>query len=192
MLPIFNSTHTDLIIRFTLNPMEISNMNISKFLASLLLATVCDTAVYAATPAAAPNGIQLPEGYKDWRVISSSHRTDNNTMRVIVGNDKAIDAARKGQTNPWPDGAILGKLVWKAEIDANWPTATVPGKFVHAEFMHKDAKKYEATGGWGFARWLGEEQKPYGKDANFVQECFSCHTPVKGNDYVFTHPAKLP
>jgi hypothetical protein len=102
---------------FYFNSMEISSMTISKFLASLLLATVCNAAVYAATPAEAPNGIQLPQGYKDWRVISSSHRTDNNTMRVIVGNDKAIDAARKGQTNPWPDGAILGKLVWKAEID---------------------------------------------------------------------------
>jgi len=144
------------------------------------------------TVAPAPNGITLPEGYKDWRVISVAHRTDNNTMRAIVGNDKAIEAARKGQTNPWPDGAILGKLVWKAEIDANWAAATVPGKFVHAEFMIKDAKKHEATGGWGFARWLGEDQKPYGKDAGFVQECFGCHTPVKGNDYVFTRPAKLP
>lgn len=144
------------------------------------------------TVAPAPNGITLPEGYKDWRVISVAHRTDNNTMRAIVGNDKAIEAARKGQTNPWPDGAILGKLVWKAEIDANWPTAVVPAKFVHSEFMIKDAKKHEATGGWGFARWLGEDQKPYGKDASFVQECFACHTPVKGNDYVFTRPAKLP
>jgi len=35
-------------------------------------------------------------------------------------------------------------------------------------------------------------QAPYGKDANFVQECFGCHTPVKANDWVFTHPAKLP
>ena len=144
----------------------------------------------AVTPA--PNGIILPEGYKDWRVISVAHRTDNNTMRAIVGNDKAIEAARKGQTNPWPDGAVLGKLVWKAEIDTNWAAAIVPGKFVHAEFMFKDAKKHEATGGWGFARWLGEDQKPYGKDAGFVQECFGCHTPVKGNDYVFTRPAKLP
>ena len=149
-------------------------------------------AANSAVVAAAPNGIALPAGYKDWRVISVAHRTDNNTMRAIVGNDKAIEAARKGQTNPWPDGAILGKLVWKADTDPNWAPAIVPGKFVHAEFMLKDAKKHEATGGWGYARWLGEEQKPYGKDAGFAQECVACHTPVKGNDYVFTRPAKLP
>ena len=41
-------------------------------------------------------------------------------------------------------------------------------------------------------RWVGAEQKPYGKDANFVQECFGCHTPVKDRDWVFTHPVKLP
>jgi len=145
-----------------------------------------------ASAALSPNEISLPEGYKDWRVIAVAHRTDNNTMRAIVGNDRAIEAARKGQTNPWPNGAILGKLVWKAEIDSNWAAAVVPGKFVHAEFMIKDADKYSATGGWGFARWLGEEQKPYGKDSTFVQECFACHTPVKGNDFVFTRPVKLP
>jgi hypothetical protein len=157
---------------------------ILKITAVLLLGTIIGTSAWAAKPdvAPAPNGITLPEGYKDWRVIAVSHRTDNNTMRAIVGNDKAVEAARKGNTNPWPDGAILG----------NWAAATVPGKFVHAEFMVKESKKYEATGGWGFARWLGEDQKPYGKDASFVQECFGCHIPVKGNDYVFTHPAKLP
>ena len=142
--------------------------------------------------APAPNGITLPQGYKDWRVIASSHRTDNKTLRIILGNDIAINAARSGQTNPWPDGSVLAKLVWKEKTDAVWPTAIVPDAFVHAEFMVKDAKKYAATGGWGFARWLGTDQKPYGKDATFVQECFGCHTPVKSNDWVFTHPITLP
>lgn len=140
----------------------------------------------------APNGISLPDGYKNWRLISSSHRTDNNTLRVILGNDKAIQAAKDGKTNPWPDGSVLAKLVWKDATHEKWPTATIPGKFVHAEFMIKGAKRFSATGGWGFARWLGLEQQPYGKDANFVQECYGCHLPVKGNDYVFTQPAVLP
>ena len=147
----------------------------------------------AAGPVApAPNGITLPAGYKDWRVIATSHRTDNKTLRVILGNDIAVNAARNGQTKPWPDGSVLAKLVWKEATHAAWPTAIVPEAFVHAEFMVKDSKKYAATGGWGFARWLGMDQKPYGQDANFVQECFGCHTPVKGNDWVFTHPVMLP
>ena len=140
----------------------------------------------------APNGITLPQGYRDWRMISLSHREDNKTLRVILGNDVAINAAREGKTNPWPDGAVLAKLVWKDTSHEKWAKATIPGKFVHAEFMVKDAKKYSSTGGWGFARWIGMEQKLYGNDASFVQECFGCHTPVKDNDYVFTHPSLLP
>jgi len=163
----------------------------------LVRSTIAATLIAAASGAAlaaepAPNGITLPEGYKNWRMIASSQRTDNNTMRVILGNDKAVEAARAGKTNPWPDGAIMAKLVWKNKTLDKWAQAIVPGDFVHAEFMVKDAKKYEATGGWGFARWLGKDQKPYGKDANFVQECFGCHQPVKDRDWVFTEPAPLP
>jgi len=142
--------------------------------------------------APAPNGIELPGNYRDWRVIASSSRTDNNTLRVILGNDIAIEAARAGNINPWPDGTILGKMVWKDTTLKAWEKAIVPGEFVHAEFMFKDIDKWKNTGGWGFARWQGMDQAPYGTDANFATECFSCHTPVKDNDYVFTHPAKLP
>ena len=172
-------------------------MDIAPIRLALLLNLIAPAGIaLAADPALAakpaPNGIVLPEGYQDWRLIGSSHRTDNNSLRVILGNDAAVAAARAGNTNPWPDGAILAKLVWKDTTHPHWPAATVPGEFVHAEFMIKDTEKYRDTGGWGFARWLGKAQEPYGKDAGFTQECFSCHTPVKDNDYVFTAPAPLP
>ena len=107
-------------------------------------------------------------------------------MRIILGNDWAIAAARAGGSNPWRDGATLGKLVFKDATHQNWQAATVPGKFVHAEFMVKDKAQYASTGGWGFARCLGLAQTAYGKDAGFAQECYGCHTPMKANDYVFT------
>jgi len=139
-----------------------------------------------------PNGIELPAGFKDWKVIGVSHRTDNNTLRAIVGNDTAVAAARSGNIDPWPNGAVLAKIVWKAETDKHWNTAIVSGDFVHVELMVKDATKYAATGGWGYARWKGKELKPYGTDANFVQECVGCHAPLKSQDYVFTRPAFVP
>jgi hypothetical protein len=142
---------------------------------------------------AAPNGIDFPADYPNWQVISVSHRVDNHTLRVILGNKVAIEAARAGNTNPWPDGAVLGKVVWKETEKPSWKTAIVPDKFVHAEFMFKDAAKWAGNGtGWGWARWVGDGQKPYGEDAGFAQECIACHTPVKGNDWVFTTPAMLP
>jgi len=144
------------------------------------------------TVSPAPNGISFPSDYKDWRVIGSSHRVDNNTLRVILGNDTAIAAARTKQTNPWPDGSVMAKIVWKETTLESWEKAVVPGEFVHVEFMIKDSEKYSDTGGWGFARWIGSQLTPYGKDSTFVYECFGCHTPVKKNDYVFTHPSVIP
>lgn len=168
------------------------NYSARAVLAALVVCSVSGAMAADTKVAPAPNGFTLPEGYKNWRLIAPSYRSDKNHIRAILGNDIAIEAARAGKTKPWPDGAILAKLAWKNKTDEHFPVATVPGEFVQAEFMVKDAKKYAATGGWGFARWLGMEQKPYGKDASFVQECFSCHTPVKANDYVFTQSAVLP
>lgn len=148
------------------------------------------TVVVAAEKTPAPShGISYPSGWQSWSTIAASHRTDNNTIRVILGNDVAVKAARAGETNPWPDGAILGKVVWKDTQLGNWKAATVPGDFVHAEFMFKDAKKYAKTYGWGWARWVGVEQKPFDEGA---QVCTSCHTPVKDRNWVFTDPAVFP
>jgi len=150
--------------------------------------------VHAASEAVppAPNGIELPQGYKDWRMIGTSHRTDNQSLRVILGNGTAVTAARTGKTDPWPEGTILGKLVWKDRTHPQWQDATVPGELKYVEFMIRDSRKFSATGGWGFARWVGMEQKPYGDDASFVQECFGCHQAAKATDHVFTEPAELP
>ena len=79
-------------------------------------------------------------------------------MRVILGNDIAVLAARSGNTNPWPEGAILGKVVWKNTQLKRSETANAAGGFVHAEFMLKDYKQYKDSYGWGWARWIGLEQ----------------------------------
>lgn len=151
--------------------------------------------IAASLPAQADNhapgsshGIAYPTGWQNWSTIAVSHRTDNNTSRVILGNDIAVRAARAGQTNPWPNGAILGKVVWKDHQLQDWPTATGPGDFVHAEFMFKDSNRFKETG-WGWARWVGMDQEPFEKG---MQVCIGCHTPVKDRDWVFTDPAVFP
>ncbi len=158
---------------------------------TIMLAVCCiaAAAAWAADRPAPSHGIGYPEGWQDWAAIAVAHRTDNDTVRLIVGNDAAVKAARSGQTNPWPDGAILGKVVWKAVALDAWQEAKVPGELVHAEFMFKDAGKYAGTYGWGWARWLGPEQKPFD---NGPEACISCHTPVQDRDWVFTKPAAFP
>lgn len=145
----------------------------------------------AANVPVAPNGIAYYPDYMTWKFIAPSYREDKGHIRIITGNEIAI-AALQADKNPLPDGSVLAKVAWKAEKHPSFPVATVPGAFVQVEFMVKDAKKYKETGGWGFARFVGNELKPYGKDAGFVNECFQCHTPVANNDYLFTKIVKTP
>lgn len=134
----------------------------------------------------APNGISFPSDYKNWKVISSSERFDNHTIREILGNDVAVKAIADHHINPWPDGTTFAKVAWLQQPDSSGIIHT--GQFYQVEFMMKDSQKYASTKGWGWARWRGTDLKPYGSDAGFSNECIFCHTPLRKNDYVFTMP----
>jgi hypothetical protein len=140
--------------------------------------------------APAPNGIEFLPDYKNWRLISATDRFDNQSMRVILGNDTAVQAVGKQQTNPWPDGTAFAKVAWFARDDGSGNVR--PGAFIQVEFMIRDSSRYAVTHGWGWARWRGDDLRPYRKDAGFSSECIGCHTPVRGRDYVFTSPAAHP
>lgn len=52
-------------------------------------------------------GIKLPDGYRDWRLISVVHEADKlDDLRAGPGNDIAIEAYRGGKWE-FPDGAII-------------------------------------------------------------------------------------
>lgn len=132
------------------------------------------------------NGLPFDPNFEGWKLISTTDRGDNNTFRFILGNDIAVTAAQSGNISPWPDGARLAKIAWQQETGSDG--LVHPGKFIQVELMVKDAKQYKSTEGWGWGRWRGLDLKPYGKDATFVNECTTCHLPVRGNDYVYTLP----
>lgn len=125
--------------------------------------------------------------YRDWRILGVSLRHEKSSLRAIVGNDKAIEAARAGKTKPWPDGAVIAKIKWSERKHPNWEQASVPGEFTAAEAMVKDSKKYAETGGWGFGIWEGKTLKMYDQEKSAA--CFACHLPMKDNDYVYTLPS---
>jgi hypothetical protein len=52
--------------------------------------------------------------------------------------------------------------------------------------MIKDAKKYAATGGWGYGHF--DEGKAAAE--TMLQTCFPCHQAIKGRDFVFTQYAQ--
>ncbi|MEE1898624.1 cytochrome P460 family protein [Flavobacterium rakeshii] len=136
-----------------------------------------------------PNGLEYIPDYKNWKAISTTDRFDNGTMRIIYGNDVAVNAISDTNTDQWPDGTIFAKAAWKQETLSDG--SIVNGEFIQVEFMVKDSKKYSKTYGWGWGRWKGMELKPYGEGVNFDTECMQCHSPMKKRDYVFTSPLFL-
>jgi hypothetical protein len=139
----------------------------------------------AADAVAAPSGVTIPKGYRNWQVVAPSQRDDKDEIRVILGNNIAMKALRAKQL-PFPDGAVLAKLAWKRIKSAEFDNTFVPGEPQRIEFMEKNAKKYASTGGWGFGRFVNG--KPASEQDHAT--CFPCHEAnVKGNDFVFTRYA---
>jgi hypothetical protein len=80
----------------------------------ILLLSVFATLVSAAEKVPEPShGISYPEGWQNWGTIAVSHRIDNNTLRVILGNDVAIKAARIGNTMLYLAKLSGKKKSWK-------------------------------------------------------------------------------
>ncbi|HXC26736.1 MAG TPA: cytochrome P460 family protein [Stellaceae bacterium] len=153
-------------------------------------------------------GVKIPEGYRDWRLISVKRLTGKQLtgaggelrqLRAELGNDLAIKAYRDG-TLPFPDGAIIVALHWNEDssdadnkaLAEGFPglglASTFAGSAVNIQIMVKDSKKYAVSGGWGFADFTNG--KP-GSEA-LHEKCFPCHQPGKDRDFVFTRYAPTP
>ncbi len=94
-----------------------------------------------AQPTVVPSAKITHGDYQNWRLLAISHRQDKKTLRAILGNNKAIEVARSGQTQTWADGTVFAKVIWKEASHPSWPQAIVPGDFEKAEAMIKDSKK---------------------------------------------------
>jgi hypothetical protein len=111
-------------------------------------------------------GIKIPDGYRDWRLISVKQLTGKQLtgaggelkqLRAQLGNDLAIKAFRDG-TLPFPDGAIIAALHWNEEssdfdnqaLAAGFPglglQSSFAGSAVNAQFMVKSPAPVCATG----------------------------------------------
>ena len=137
---------------------------------------------------------KLPDGYRDWRLISvAREEADLDDIRAVLGNDVAIDAYRQ-EKQSFPDGTIIARLAWSYESsEENNKSFGREQSFVAGhpkngvQFMVKNATKYASSGGWLYAQF--DDGKPL-RDAKQIQNCFVCHQAVKSRDYVFTRYAR--
>jgi hypothetical protein len=156
-----------------------------------LVALMAPTRGHADGEPAAPYVTEVPQGYREWKWISSAHEAGNlNSLGALLGNDVAFNAFRDGKL-PYPDGSILAALHYRnVPSDENnkifgQVQSFVPGAPTNIQFMVKDSKKYAATGGWGFGHFA--DGKPGA--AAFMKSCFPCHEKAQATDLVFTRYA---
>ena len=158
-----------------------------------VFAVAMTTSIFAAMSwaADAPNpdnaspiyGVTIPDGYRQWQLVGVAQEAPPlDELRAVVGNPVAVKAYADG-TLPFPDGTVLVKLAWKHTQSTEFAPASVPGAATTVQVMVKDSKRYAATGGWGFGRFI--DGKPV--DQAQHETCFACHQArVQNHDYVFT------
>ena len=145
-------------------------------------------AVLALTSVAAQpaDDIKAPTGYRNWFHVNtmiidkgSPLFADLGGMHNVYINSVGLPALKKG--GPYPDRTVFVTDLHEFSIaDGSY----VMGKLKGIAVMVKDAKKYAATGGWGFQVFAGDPKKPIVTDA--VKQCFECHAPQKNQDYVYS------
>lgn len=137
--------------------------------------------------AAGAADVPYPEGYRNWRhvksmVIEKGHPLYESFGGIhhIYANEKAVTGYRTGN---WADGAVIVFDLLEAVRDGN---ALVEGPRKVVGVMHRDAKRYSQTGGWGFEGFKGDSKTDRAVGANAAAACFNCHAGQKDRGYVFS------
>lgn len=138
--------------------------------------------VWAADPQ-----VPYPSSYRDWQHVKSMVIEEGHPLFAAFGgiyhlyaNPKAIEGYKAGK---FPDGSVI---VFDLLEASRKDSAVTEGPRKVLGVMHKDAKKYAATGGWGFEGFGGGDQSKRVVGANAASACFACHAPQKDHDYVFS------
>jgi hypothetical protein len=138
----------------------------------------------AAQPA---DEITQPTGYRNWFHVNTMIIDKASPLFESLGGmhnvhvNSAAEAALQNR-GPYPDGTIFVTDLHDFTVsDGSYVMGALKGIAV----MVKDAKKYAATGGWGFQLFAGgDPKKPIVTDA--ANQCFACHVPQKKQDYVYS------
>lgn len=138
------------------------------------------------TPARADN-VPYPAGYRTWThvksmVIQSGHplHASFGGIHHLYANAKAMEGYKSGQ---FKNGSVIIFDLLEADAAGN---ALTEGKRKVVGVMHRDTKKYAATGGWGFEGFAAGDPAQRAVGANAKAACFDCHAPQKDTSYVFS------
>ena len=157
-----------------------------EFLFALALAGAAGTASAAEPPGLAAT-VSYPADYRTWQHVKSMVIEQGHPLYAAFGgihhlyaNPKALAGYRTGK---FPDGAVIAFDLLEAVAAGN---AITEGQRKILGVMHKDSKRFAATGGWGFEGFAAGNPGERAVGANAKAACFDCHTAQAASDYVFS------
>lgn len=153
----------------------------------LALATVALACMLGAMARAGGAEVSYPEGYRGWRHVKSMLIQPGHALYGSFGglhhlyaNAPALEGYASGH---FPDGSVIVFDLLEA-VAADAAVTEGPRKVLGV--MQKDAKRFAATGGWGFEGFAGGDPAQRAVAANAKTACFDCHASQQAHDYVFS------
>jgi hypothetical protein len=104
-------------------------------------------------------------------------------LETSLAQSEEVAAVAGYRTGNWADGAVIVFDLLEAVRDGN---AVVEGPRKVVGVMHRDAKQYKDTGGWGFEGFKGDSKTDRAVGANAATACYNCHAGQKQKSYVFS------
>lgn len=143
--------------------------------------------IAVAAAAVAAGVVPYPEGYRNWHHVKSMVIEPGHPLYASFGgihhlyaNDQAMEGYRTGK---FPDGSVI---VFDLLTATSADHAITEGERKIVGVMLKDARKFAATGGWGFEGFAGNSKTERAVGSKAAEACFGCHAAQKSNDYVFS------
>ena len=167
-----------------------------KMKASLIsIGCVTGGVLVTAAIVAGPENIKFPEGFEKGILYSVVDRHDTKQYRELYSTPEAVKAVREGR--PIPHGTVLTLVQYGAKLDDKKnPVKDAKGRFVKGDLIGYTVM--EKRKGWGAgypAEWRNGEweyaaftkdKKPNAKANANIQNCFVCHKPHEGQDFVMS------
>ncbi len=155
-------------------------------------------AIIAFTPLTAfsggdPEHVKFPVGYEEsFTKYATANRANQTQVAKLYANEATISGYTQGESGA--SGSVVVMEIYSTKTDADGkPVAGDDGLFeidaLAAVAVMEKQDEWDAsfpaenrTGDWGFAVY-----NPDGTVKDNDLNCVQCHTPLKGQDYLFTY-----
>lgn len=162
------------------------------WLLSLVLGVLAFGSIWSATALgdgknAADSPIAYPKSYREWTHVKSMVIQEGHSLFGAFGgihhlyaNEKALAGYRSGR---FENGSVI---VFDLLESVSTDGALTEGGRRVLGVMQRDARRFAATGGWGFEGFGGGDPGKRVVGANARTACFDCHASAADHQFVFS------